>query len=244
MVGILYRRSDISIWIAMAVSASNRKIEIITESCYHPSMNSNQPTAGIVLAAGTSSRFGQPKQLLKIQDRTLLERVVEAALGSQLERVVVVLGHAFGESCRALSRHTGNPRLTIVENPDFLEGMSTSLQAGLKTLPHAFPSVMFLLGDQPLIGPKQIDLLLIKFRTSNKDICVPCRHGQRGNPTIFSRRFFGPILNIRGDVGARRIIDDHSDQVLLVEVDDPAFFTDIDSPRDFAMFNQLVPAER
>lgn len=207
-------------------------------------MNSKQPTAGIVLAAGTSSRFGKPKQLLRIQGRTLLEIVVDAALGSQLEQVVVVLGHVFNQSSQALSRQKGDPRLTIVENPDFLKGMSGSLHAGLIKVRHVFPSVMFLLADQPLITSERIDLLLKHYWTSNQEICVPCRRGQRGNPAIFSRRFYDRIFDIQGDVGARAIIDSHPDQVLQLESDDSAFFSDIDMQQDFDKLTDLILAHK
>ena len=164
-------------------------------------MNPKTPTAGIILAAGISNRFGKPKQLIKFQGRTLLETVVDAALGSQLTHIVLVLGHAVEEMLPAISHRSDDFRLTIVENTDYLKGMSLSIQAGLKKLQHDFPSVMFLLGDQPLLRSEMIDLLLERYWASDKGICVPCRHGQRGNPTIFSRRFYNRIFAVRGDTG-------------------------------------------
>jgi molybdenum cofactor cytidylyltransferase len=201
-------------------------------------MKEKAPTAGIILAAGMSNRFGQPKQLVRFQGRTLIETVVDAALGSQLEHIALVLGHACDESLRALSQRVDNPRLDILENEDYSKGMSLSIQMGLRKVKHDYPSVMFLLADQPLIRSEMIDLLLKKYWSSDKDICVPCSCGQRGNPTIFSRRFYDQIFAITGDTGARKIIDHYPDQVLQVELDDPVFFSDIDTPDDLDVLNK------
>ena len=202
-------------------------------------MSTKAPTAGVILAAGMSRRFGKPKQLEHYRGRTLLEIVVDAALSSQLKHIVLVLGFAFAEMIEALSHRIGHPRLDILENQNYLKGMSQSLHIGLKAVQHNYPSVMFLLADQPLIRSEMIDLLLESYWASGKDICVPSRQDQRGNPTIFSRRFYDQILATKGDGGARKIIDNYPDQVLQVESDDPAFFFDIDTPDDLKKIKAL-----
>lgn len=195
-------------------------------------MNLKKPTAGIILAAGISRRLGRPKQLVKIKGQTLVEIIVDAALGSKLERVVLVLGNEFEAVLQALGPRTKDPRLIVIENTAFRGGMSGSIRLGLKRVNRNFPSVMFLLGDQALIRSETIDFLLDRFRSSDKDILVPVCRNKRGNPTIFSSRFYNQILNIRGDMGAREIIRDNPDCVNLVETDDPALFFDIDTPAD------------
>lgn len=195
-------------------------------------MNLKKPTAGIILAAGMSRRLGQPKQLLKIQGRTLVEITVDAALGSKLDCIVLVLGNEFEAVVQALGHRTKSPRLNIIKNTAFREGMSESIRLGLRWASPDFPSVMFLLGDQPLIRSETIDFLLDRFRASDKDILVPVYRHKKGNPTIFSRIFYKQILNIKGDVGARKIIRDNPERVNLVETDDPALFFDIDTPTD------------
>jgi molybdenum cofactor cytidylyltransferase len=202
-------------------------------------MNSKQPTAGIILAAGMASRFGIPKLLIKIKGRTLIERIVDASLGSKLERIVLVLGHRFADTIRVLAHRTENPRLQIVENTDYRDGMSRSLHLGLQPVQHNYPSVMFLLADQPLVGSEMIDLLLETYWDSDKNICVPVCQGQKGNPTIFSRPFYSKILDIKGDVGARGIILNHPNHVLNLETDDHSFFFDIDTPADLEKLNTI-----
>jgi molybdenum cofactor cytidylyltransferase len=100
-------------------------------------------------------------------------------------------------------------------------------------MPKWFPSVMFMLGDQPMIDTETIDFLLHNFWRSDKDICVPVYQGKRGNPTIFSRKFYNHFLNLKGDIGARGIIKTNSDRVLEVEVKNPLCFMDIDTEKDF-----------
>jgi molybdenum cofactor cytidylyltransferase len=195
-------------------------------------MNTKQPTAGIILAAGMSSRFGSPKQLLEIKGQTLIERIVAASLASRLDRVVLVLGHAYEETIQALSHRLNDPRLVALENPGYLKGMSRSLYLGLKSVQAHYPSVMFLLADQPMVGSELIDLLLENFWASDKDICVPFFEGRKGNPTLFSSRFYKQILNITGDKGARDIIHDNPDSICQVTVADPLLFFDIDTPAD------------
>ena len=195
-------------------------------------MDAKTPTAGVILAAGMSRRFGQPKQLTKIGGRTLVEITVEAALGSKLDHVVVVLGFAMDAVMQVLARHRQYPFLNIIENKDFRNGMAGSIHHGLKAVAHDYSSVMFILGDQPLIRIEFINLLLERFRASDKDICVPVYRGQRGNPAIFSCRFYHQLFKISGDVGGREIISAHPQDVCEVEVNDPHVFTDIDKPAD------------
>ncbi|MBW2611008.1 MAG: nucleotidyltransferase family protein [Deltaproteobacteria bacterium] len=195
-------------------------------------MECKTPTAGIVLAAGTSSRFGKLKQLQVIDEKSLLEWTLDACLGSQLEHIFVVLGFRREKIIQALSRKFRNPRITVVFNPDYRNGQSTSLHAGIHAAKHAYSSVMFVLGDQPFIDCVTLDILLERFLASGKNICVPFYNGKRGNPVIFSKKFYAEITHIEGDVGARRIIDDNPSQVLSIALSRPSFFYDVDTIED------------
>jgi molybdenum cofactor cytidylyltransferase len=197
-------------------------------------MIQKQPTAGIILAAGASTRFGQPKQLLRLKDKYLIERVLDAALASRLKQTILVLGHEHRKILQALENKIKHPRLAVVINKRYHEGQSISLIAGFLRIKDTYPSVMFLLGDQPMLNTETINRLLDKFWSCDKDICVPVYHGKRGNPTIFSNRFYHLIMHLRGDTGAREIIRAHPDCVLRMEVDDPHLFFDIDTQKDLA----------
>ena len=203
-------------------------------------MSHPKQTAGIILAGGSSIRFGRPKQLLELKGKYLIEYVLNAALGSRLNHVVLVLGHDHQNILQALEARTTHERLQVVINHHYLEGQSRSLQAGLLKIRQAFPSVMFLLGDQPLLDSNTIDHMLAGFRHSAKDICVPVCKGKRGNPTIFNRILYNQLMTIEGDIGARDIIRANSDRVLYIELDDPLCFFDIDSQKDFENLQSLL----
>jgi molybdenum cofactor cytidylyltransferase len=202
------------------------------------------PTAGILLAAGESTRFGEPKQLLTLSGRFLIEWALAAALGSNLDHVVLVLGCEHERIRRCLGSSTAHPKCEILVNPDYRSGQSTSLQAGLLRIRHDFPSAMFLLGDQPLVDAALINLLLQRYAVSEKPICVPTHRGTRGNPTLFASRFYPEILKLAGDKGARDIIAAHPDQVLAVEIPDPLVFLDIDRREDIEKIAALLESRQ
>jgi molybdenum cofactor cytidylyltransferase len=197
-------------------------------------------TAGIILASGSSTRFGRPKQLLKLKGRYLLEYVLNAALESQLNHVVLVLGHEYQRILHTLGTRTTHERLQVVINHRYLEGQSRSLQAGLLKIRQTFPAAMFLLGDQPLLNSNTIDHMLDRFRYSGKDICVPVYKGNRGNPSIFKQVLYDQLMAIEGDIGARNIIRANPERVLDIEIDDPLCFFDIDSQKDLENLRLLL----
>jgi molybdenum cofactor cytidylyltransferase len=203
-------------------------------------MMQEKPTAGIILAAGAATRFGQPKQLLRVKDKYLIERVLDAALNSRLGRIVLVLGYAHQKILQALGKKAQHSKLHIEVNPHYKKGQSHSLRVGLATLKNDFPAVIFLLGDQPMLDSATINTLLERFWAADKDICVPTYRGRRKTPAIFSRRFYSHLMDIKGDIGARQLIDDNPDQVLTIEIDDPLCFFDIDTEQDFAKLKKKL----
>jgi len=207
---------------------------------FFSAMLQEKPTAGIILAAGESKRFGEPKQLLRLKDRCLIEWVLDAALDSDLSRIILVLGYAHQKIRLALGKKLQHAKLQIEVNPHYQKGQGHSLQIGLSRIENIFPAVMFLLADQPLVDAATINFLLDKFWSANKDICVPTFHGKRGNPSIFSQKFYKHIMEIKGDIGARQIIKSHPERVLGIEIKNPLFFSDVDTPEDFEKINKLA----
>lgn len=208
------------------------------------SIRTKTPTAGIILAAGESKRFGEPKQVHRLGGRFLIEWVLQAALESSLDRVVLVLGCEQGRIRRSLLKRTTHPKCIVHENPDYRDGLSTSLKVGVASIEHDFPSVMFLLGDQPMVNAALIDLLLRQFAQSEKSICVPAHRGTRGNPALFAKPHYPAILNLTGDTGARSLITANPDQVLSVEVPDPLVFLDIDRREDAEKIARLLKSRQ
>ena len=195
-------------------------------------MKNKKPTAGIILAAGMSTRFGRPKQTLMLQGKPLLEWVIDACLASCLDRIILVLGHDARKILNTLEHKISATRVQTVVNSCYRAGLSQSLRSGLSAIKQTNPSVMFLLGDQPMVDPNMINLLLDKFWASEKNICVPVCQGDRGNPVIFSSFFYGRLFQTENDIGARHIIQENPDQVLWIEIDNPWCFFDVDTEDD------------
>jgi molybdenum cofactor cytidylyltransferase len=199
-----------------------------------------QPTAGVILAAGESTRFGSPKQLLMLRGRLLLEWILDAAVASELDRVVLVLGSRRHEVLAALGAKAGHPKLQVVFNPHFQAGLSSSLVAGLQAVEREHPSVMFLLGDQPLLEADAINRLLAAFRRSKKPICAAACGGRRRNPVLFARSLYPSLLSLTGDTGAREVISARRHDLLTVEFDDERMFMDIDTAADADAMARLL----
>jgi len=185
--------------------------------------------AGIVLAAGSSRRMGQPKQLLPFRGRTVIERVVENALASSLQRVFVVLGHE-AERIKPLLEQKN---VTTVINSAYETGQSSSLKAGLNAIPANFDAALFLLGDQPLVTAETIDLIMAGFADSHAPIVIPTFDGQRGNPVLFSRETFSLMDTLNGDCGARTLFQEYAGRIRSIEVQTPAILMDLDTEEDY-----------
>jgi molybdenum cofactor cytidylyltransferase len=193
--------------------------------------------AAIVLAAGQSRRMGPDNKLLApIDGRPMIAHVVDAMLASRTSPVIVVTGHE-AERVRAA---LGGRKVQWRHNPDYAEGLSASLRAGLDALPEV-EGVVIALGDMPRIKAGQIDRLVAAFNpTEGRAICVPTVRGKRGNPVLFASRFLPEMREIGGDVGARHLIGAHAEEVVEIEMDDDAALLDIDTPAALAAL--LEPA--
>jgi molybdenum cofactor cytidylyltransferase len=221
-----------------ALGVGGLLMEIVTR----PQPRDEPPKAGrsiaaLVLAAGKSSRMGGPNKLLEnIAGRPLVRIVAEAALGSKARPVIVVTGHQRERVEAALA---GLP-VTFAYNPHFADGLGTSLKAGIAALPAAADGVIVCLGDMPQVDAALIDRLIGAFDPDNSALVViPTIDGKRGNPVVWSRRFFPDLMAVEGDVGARYLIGRYAEAVTEVPLTGTAALTDVDTPEAL----QAVKAE-
>lgn len=184
---------------------------------------------GIVLAAGLSTRLGRNKLLLPMGVKPVVAWTVENALAAPLGEVIVVTGHE-REAVEAALR--GLP-VRVVYNPDYAQGQSTSLQAGVRAASPGCECFVFFLGDQPLIGPEVVTTLLERFRRDHPPIVVPVFAGRRGNPVLVHAGLRRELLSLSGDAGARPLLEARADSVAAVEVDTPAVRMDVDREEDY-----------
>jgi molybdenum cofactor cytidylyltransferase len=206
---------------------------LLTEILSRPQPREAKPArpgriAALMLAAGQSRRMGGPNKLLAlVEGKQMVVHAVDALLASRADPVVVVTGHDQEKVQAAI----GKRKVLWCHNPDYAEGLSTSLRAGLAALPEDAEGVLVALGDMPRIRPEQINRLIAAFSpTEGRGICVPTVRGKRGNPVLFSTRFVPEMLQLGGDVGARHLIGEHAEEVVEIEMDDDAALLDIDTP--------------
>jgi molybdenum cofactor cytidylyltransferase len=185
--------------------------------------------AAIILAAGSASRMGRPKQLLDWGGRPLVRVVAEQALAASLGQVLVVVGAARDAVTATLE---GLP-VRIVANPDYAVGQSTSLRAGVATLGPDIAAALVMLGDQPFVTPAILGRIVAEWRSSGASIVAPVYAGQRGNPVLFARAVFPELLAISGDQGARGVLAADPERVRPVTFDDGRPLADIDTPEDY-----------
>ena len=189
--------------------------------------------AGLILAAGASTRMGKPKQLLPSGRGTLLERILNETLKSNLDKVILVLGHRFEEIQAAIGQILQHSKLKVIENRQYEEGISSSIIAGLSEVEESHDHVMILLADIPHINADLINHLLIRYLESRLPLGAIKIKAKRSHPVIFSRRMYHELHKLRGDVGARNLFMKYSDQVCLVEPDNFYDDSDIDTPEDY-----------
>jgi len=194
--------------------------------------------AGLILAAGDSSRYGGIKQLASVAGEPLLGRVVRAALSSGLEKTILVLGFMADEIIRELGESLRHPTLSVVTNTEYKEGMAASIRVGMTGIDPSFARVMIILGDFPLLSPGIIDSVLEAHRTSGKGICVPVRDNRWGHPVCLSRRYFEDLTNIEGDIGARNIIRSNWPDVYAFPITEEGCFFDVDTKEDIEALKQ------
>lgn len=197
-----------------------------------------QKAAGIVLAAGKSSRMGGIKQLLPIGEETLIERVLGQILASRLDKVVLVLGHRAMEIQTVIARRFVDPRLCIIENRRYRQGISSSIAAGICEVEGAYGHAMIFLADMPCIPSNLIDRLLERHLSSGMSIGAVQADGRPAHPVIFSREAYPDLKRLRGDVGARSLFPKYGESICLIQPEGEYDSIDIDTPEDYAEFER------
>lgn len=180
--------------------------------------------AAVVLAAGASTRMeGGSKLLAELQGKAVIEHVVETALASRADPVLVVLGH------RAADVRTRIPDdgVVLVENPRYASGLASSLVTGVQAIPEDVDGCVVMLGDMPLVQPSDVDALIAAFDSGTP--CVPVVDGRHANPVLWPRRFFDRIVQLDGDHGARRIFEEEGIHVVDVPLENPGLLLDVDT---------------
>jgi molybdenum cofactor cytidylyltransferase len=192
--------------------------------------------AVLVMAAGRSSRMGGANKLLtEVEGMPMVTRALNAALASRARPVVVVVGHDAARTRAAI----GDRPVTIVENPDYADGMASSIKVGLAALPDDIDGVLITLADMPRVGPQVLERLIAAFNpTEGRAICLPTWEGKRGNPVLWARRFFPEIATLAGDIGARHLIGQYAELVAEVAMPDDGVLLDIDTPEALTLYRQ------
>jgi len=188
--------------------------------------------AALVLAAGLSSRMA-PRNKLLVADRSgraMVARVAQAAMASRADPVIAVTGH----QAEAVAASLHGLRLQLVHAPDYAQGMSASLKAGIAALPDDIEGVLVCLGDMPLVTSGLLDSLIAAFEAAARPaIILPLCAGQRGNPLLWDRAFFPAFAGLAGDHGARPLLQRFAGHLVGIETGDAAVLRDFDTEAAF-----------
>jgi molybdenum cofactor cytidylyltransferase len=198
--------------------------------------------AAVVLAAGRSTRMGGPNKLLaEIAHRPLVRIAAEAALASRARPVIVVAGHQRDELVKAVA----DLPVQVVHNPDFADGLATSVRAGISAVPAECDGALVCLGDMPRVDAALINRLIEAFDLERGAlIALPTVHGKRGNPVLWSRRFFPDLMAVEGDVGGRHLIERYGEAVVEVPLAGEAQLADVDTPEALCGLKQEMEQTR
>ena len=229
LAGLPVSRADIT-----GLGVGGLLMEIVTrpQPRGEPQPEKGRRIAAVLLAAGRSTRMGAVnKMIAEIGGKPLVRIAAEQALASRAQPVIVVTGHQRERIEAALA---GLP-VRIVHNPDYADGLGTSLKDGIAAVPESADGAIVCLGDMPQVDAALIDRLIAAFDPERGAlIVVPSIEGRRGNPVVWSRRFFHDLMQIQGDIGARHLIGTYAEAVAEVPVAGEAALTDVDTPESFS----------
>lgn len=215
----------------MGMGVGGLLMEIVTrpQPRTTPQVEDNRNVAAIILAAGRSTRMGGPNKLLaELSGKKLVRIATEQALASKAVEVIVVTGH----QAELVEQALVGLKVKFVRNPNFAGGLASSVRAGIAAVSDNADGAVICLGDMPLIDAGLVDRLIDAFAPELGNlIVVPVADGRRGNPVLWSRRFFNELMTLDGDIGARHLIARHAEAVAEVPVEGNGAFLDIDTPQ-------------
>jgi molybdenum cofactor cytidylyltransferase len=185
--------------------------------------------AAVVLAAGESKRMGVPKLLLPFGRTTIIETVLAGVTASKVDAAFVVLG----SGRRAIRAKIRKFSVAAVVNERFHEGMLSSIQKGIASLPPQFQAALIVLGDQPGLSPAVIDALVAASRGGKKGLTIPVYGGKRGHPLLLDLKYRKEVARLSPATGLRGLLDAHPEDILYVDFPDAPFLIDIDTPEDY-----------
>ena len=190
--------------------------------------------SAILLAAGESKRMGVSKLALPWGRKTVLERCVDVLVRSNIKEVVVVLS----DRTKALGSRLRGPKVRRVINPNYERGMSTSIRRGVQAVDRKSDGMLIALGDQPLLRTKTINALIHALVQEKGKIIVPIFRGRRGHPVLFGPTFAKELLQLKGDVGARSLLQRHPKSVFEVRTRSEGVVVDVDTWNDYRRVSQ------
>ena len=193
----------------------------------------HEPIAGVILAAGASTRMGQPKPLLMWRGEPFIRHIARTALEAGLSPVVIVAG----EHAAEINAAVADLPVRLVRNADWQAGQSTSVKTGLQSLPAEIGSAIFLLADQPQVPIELVHDLIEQHAHSLAPIVAPQIDGRRGNPVLFDRSTFDDLLSLSGDVGGRAVFSRYP--IAYVPWRDASLLLDVDTPADYQQLLRL-----
>jgi len=188
-----------------------------------------EPVAGILLAAGTSSRMGKNKMLFELNGESILRGAVRRALAGGLSPLVVVLGH---ERDRARQELDGLP-CQVVINPNYEQGINSSLKAGISAVPAEAGAALVMLADMPYVSPEMIASLIARYRSSDAPLVISDYEGVNAPPMLYDRSLFDELLTMTGEGCGRQVVKRHREEAEVLSWPASAL-ADIDVPEDYA----------
>ena len=183
----------------------------------------------IVLAGGESSRMGTPKMILPYEGVTIIEKVLEKVLASDVEKVVTVLGSHKEEVLKVIERFP----VMHCYNGNYKDGMLSSVKCGFESLPVGFRAAMVFLGDQPMVETSVINKMINLYYTSGKGILVPVFENKRGHPLMTDRKYREEIITLDDPEGLKGLLRRHPEDLLEVVTENPSVLKDIDTMEDY-----------